>query len=137
MTDSHVEVHRAKELIRVEFGGGIAAGDWEELCERVVGHPEFDPTLPVLWDLSRVERFGSDMNYAGVQRMSAHVSEIRGRSHQVRLAILSPNDAGYGIGRMFAAVGGNDFPFEVEVFRDLEGAERYLRTREPSIQSPG
>ena len=99
--------------------GKLTAAAVTATIRALIGNPEFQPGMGIVWDLRRgtlVELTADEIR--GTIHYAAGRIEARGRG---RMAIVVSQDVDYGIGRMFAAYAERT-GIERRVFRNLEEA---------------
>jgi hypothetical protein len=114
------------DVLRVTAAGSATA---RELCDAfrvALGHTELPVKLGVLLDLRDVPLLS--LSEAELRRLGAIAADAELPALGARLAWLAPADLVYGTGRVFQSLA-SLLPLEVEVFRELEAAERWLGLR--------
>jgi hypothetical protein len=96
---------------------------------RLLEQPDYDFTADDLVDLSGVLRFGVTSD--GLRRVMGMFAEADELGNRTRLAIVAPEDAVYGVSRMYQLMRGDDVPEEISVFRDRAAATAWLDRKEP------
>ena len=74
---------------------------------------------------------------AGIRMLIGHVTRLTAL-HGTRgaVAIVSLEDAQFGMGRMYGSLGESALSFPIGVFRDIGAAERWLAERVPRPPDP-
>lgn len=103
-----------------------AAGDfsWEDAItavRRVYADPRFAARARTVWDLRAGRAL---LDGEEVRLLAEHVREERPEGRG-RTAIVAGDDLTFGMGRMYEQIAA-DGPVDVNVFRDLEPATRWL-----------
>jgi hypothetical protein len=114
------------EVLRVTAARSATA---RELCDAfrvALGHAELPVKLRVLLDLSDAPWIS--LSEGELRLLCAIAGDAQLPTLGARLAWLAASDLGYGTGRVFQSLA-SLLPLEVEVFRDLAGAERWLGLR--------
>lgn len=106
------------------FAGPITDRELLDAFERLLRDPAYDASLNDLIDLRDVTHMG--VTSAGLHRLIALYDERAADAHGTRNAIVAPTDVLYGVSRMFQTLRGECPPAEVEVFRSVDDAERWL-----------
>ncbi len=104
--------------------GALHLADLRGHREYVDGHPAYDPSFSLLFDLRRVGQFaltpGDVRNHAGFG--SAGTPRFR------RIGILVADDLAYGMSRIFQAYTNNRYADDtIRVMRDPAGAWQWVR----------
>jgi hypothetical protein len=123
------------DTLRVTAAGSATA---RELCDafRVALDHAVLPAKPgVLLDLGGAPRIS--LGEGDLRLLCAIAAEAKLPSLGARVAWFAPSDLGYGTGRVFQSLA-SLLPLEVEVFREIEAAERWLGLPQPrSAVRPG
>jgi hypothetical protein len=113
-----------RNLASLELEGALALPVVFAARERLCSDPDFRGHMNQLWDLTEVVEF--DLDHAGL----SSVIERQRRNEfdrRMRLALVAPHDAAFGLGRMYEAMTG-EAEFEVGVFRDRPSALEWIET---------
>jgi hypothetical protein len=108
------------------FRGVVGDRDLLTAYEELLRDPDYAPEAHDLVDLRRVERF--EVTTEALRRLIDMFRPIDRLGHRTRLAIVAGSDHAYGMGRMYEMMRGDDVPEEIEVFRDMDAALRWLGT---------
>lgn len=114
------------------FRGAIFDAELLDAYHPLLTDVRFDPALDDLVDLRAVSHMG--VTSAGLHRIIALYDEREPANLPTRSALVAPTDVLYGVSRMFQTLRGDGHAAEVEVFRTLEAANRWLERME---QAPG
>lgn len=122
----------SKELVIGTYNGvlrtDIAVQHIFDLFDRADFHPRFD----VFEDLSRITH--ADISYARmIQMISALEPLLKTRAPNARSAFYAPNDAIYGLTRMYQQTLKSIIGNEIGVFRDRREALAFLGHREAAL----
>ena len=95
---------------------------WEQtrifLCDK--------PSRLVLWDFT--EGTVASVSSGEVQKIAGLGSNISSKIKGGKAALLAPKDIDFGISRIFQVFSEmRNFPFEIDVFRDMSTAQEWLR----------
>lgn len=113
-----------KRCRTARFAGAITDRELLEAFERLLRDPAYDASLDDLVDLRDVTHMG--VTSAGLHRLIALYDERGPTTLLTRNAIIAPTDVLYGVSRMFQTLRGEGLPAELEVFRTVEEAERWI-----------
>jgi hypothetical protein len=118
---SSYEIDVARRLVRARLWGVVTFADLKENRLRMLEDPAFRPDLSQLTDVSDATKIA--MTADEIQEFA----RILPFAPEARRAIVVPNDATFGLARMFEtyreAVVGND---PLRLFRNLKDAEEWL-----------
>jgi len=92
----------------------------------IYGSPDLDPSMNVLWDLREADF--STVSRDEVQSVMEFVSKTWGTEGRSKAALVVKNDLDYGFSRMYQMMMEGATSSKVEVFRDLDAAETWIRT---------
>jgi hypothetical protein len=106
------------------FTGRIGDRELFDAYASLVNEPDYDPSLDDLIDLRGVTHMG--VTGTGLHRLIAMYDQRESDGYRTRAAIVAPTDVLYGVARMFQALRGDDTPEEIEVFRSMDAALRWL-----------
>ena len=115
-------IDEGERMVRVHYATKPSGEELAELMESVIGDPRYRPGFK--WLVDRRDAGAADTN--DLRRVTLFVEEHQDAFTGCRLALVVASPAAYGMGRMAQAFA-QDFPVHIEVFRDLDGAERWLR----------
>ena len=115
---------RAKRVRIARFVGVITDRVLIDAYEPLLRDPAFDSTQSDLVDLRDVSQM--DVTSGGLHRLIALYEERGPTEAHTRNAIFAPSDVLYGVARMFQTLRGEVAPAEIEIFRHLEAAERWM-----------
>jgi hypothetical protein len=115
---ANYELDTARRLLMIELAGALTGADLEAFSERLRHDPAYDGTWPALVDASA-------LNPAGLSTDMLRARAAVPRRKPVRVAIVAPADAVFGLARMFQMMSegrGN----LIEVFRGRDEALAWL-----------
>ena len=113
--------------------GEIDMEQIRQAWDKLLAHPDFDPAIDVLWDLSACSR--ATLNSRDIERIRDETAAVLERRQPgYKVALVAPKDLYFGLCRMFEAYA-DDLPIKVHVFRKLDDAWRWL-TGEDGRVSP-
>lgn len=99
--------------------------DIQVLKQNVLQYYTHQPTKNVIWDMTDAKlliRHSSELR--DVVRIAKQYSPNRVKG---RTAIVSPDDTGFGLGRMYGSYAEIEgLPYEYGVFRDIQGAKQWI-----------
>jgi hypothetical protein len=118
---SECEIDVPDRLVRCRAWGAVTHADITETRLKFTRDPAFHPDFFQLYDLREVTN--TDIAADEIRDLASYAPF----SHDVRRAIVAPQDAVYGVARMFAlrreASGGQE---QIRVFRSLAEANIWL-----------
>ena len=110
-------------IIHVVPTGELTTVLAEKIVLAMLGHPDFQPGMPGLWDLRQADL--SRINASALQDMAARNRNFAERRGTSRLGLLVDTDHDYGVARMYEVLG--QLPhLEIRGFRDSGEAEAWL-----------
>ena len=117
----HVDVEDRRVVFRASgtYSNDEAFGSIQDM----IGHPDFQAGFDVLVDMTAVEDvplWGDD-----IREKVSFDQGLLPKLGQARWAFVVPNDAVYGLARMYQTLMA-DTAIQVEAFRDLRMAEDWL-----------
>ncbi|HEU5171614.1 MAG TPA: hypothetical protein VFU46_13790 [Gemmatimonadales bacterium] len=113
-------------IVWLRYGGVPDLPTWIRTMEAVFADPGYQPGLGFVIDRRGVEAPSVEYLRGAIAFMRAHGPEILNS----RWAVVADNPAMYGMGRMGQALGA-ELPIVVEIFPDVDAAERWLRRQAP------
>ena len=119
-----------RRILIAEVDGAVDDDDLLDYGERLARDPEVKYAVHELVDLSGVA-LDSAVSAEGVRRLADFWRDREGvLQSTTRVAIVAPNDAAFGMARMYQLIreGGPD---EIQVFRERPEAEAWLTGRGP------
>lgn len=117
-------IDHARQLRTARFAGAITDRELLEAYERLLRDPSYRGDYDDLIDLREVTHMG--VTSAGLHRLIALYDERGAVETPTRNAIVAPTDVLYGVSRMFQTLRGEGLAAELEVFRSLDDAERWI-----------
>jgi hypothetical protein len=115
-----LEIDVSQKLIIATFSGEVTDADVLGLASKVHSHPDFDPSLSILWDFSGVT--AGTVSTAAMRELSWRKSILSPASMHV---IIAPQDHIFGLFRMGEVFAQKTKP-NVVVVRTLEEARKFL-----------
>jgi len=113
-------VDRKAKLRKHTVSGSLTLPVLQGILRDVYAHPDYDPTLNVLWDLrDAVVEFSSE----DVRQLTDAVGSYW---QGARAAIVATNEFAFGMARMYEMVMSEKSSGDVMVFRSLAEAEQWL-----------
>jgi hypothetical protein len=107
------------------FEGTVDDDQLVHAFERVLGDPNFDPTLNDLVDGRAVRRL--DVTPAGVRRLADLVQQVDRLLLPTKIAVVAGDDVAYDAARMYQALRAEQgAPAEHRIFRHMGDARRWL-----------
>jgi len=121
-----IEMHVDADLglVRIEASGELTLQDLLDAIVPMVENPRFEPDMPQLVDLGRVEH-----TELAAGHMRALIDAFAKESERIgsgRVAVYAPKPLLFGVARMFESLS-ERLPNELRVFRDRGVAEAWLR----------
>ena len=114
----------ARRLRTARFHGVVRDDDLAGAYQALVASPDYDAGADDLVDLRGVTHLGvTSEGLRGIMELFAPIDDL---GIATRLAIVAPNDAVYGVSRMYEMLRGDGVPEEISVFRDVDEAMRWL-----------
>jgi hypothetical protein len=113
-------------LVRLVFRGAASFEEWQRTMEAVRADPAYRPGASFLVDRHFDEPASPDFAVRWIRFLWLHVGELAGS----RFAIVTLDPRSYGVARAQKALG-FDLPISIEIFTELEKAERWLRSEGP------
>lgn len=111
-----------RDLTVFIFHGEI---DIQALKQKVLQYYTGRPTKDVIWDMTDAKlMIKQSSELRDVVRIAKQYSQNR---KEGRTAIVSPDDTGFGFGRMYGSYAEIEgLPYEYGVFRDVKGAKKWI-----------
>ncbi|NQT91866.1 MAG: hypothetical protein HQ559_03825 [Lentisphaerae bacterium] len=104
--------------------GRLTAAAATATIRALIGNPEFQPGMGIVWDLRRA--IASPVSAAEIQGVAHYVAERIEARGWGRLAIVVSQDTDVGVGQLFDGYADEEaLPIERKVFRDLGEAVRW------------
>lgn len=99
---------------------------YEEIAEYITENIEDWSNHNVIWDLNEFDF--ENFKTPQVDRAIALTSGVSKFRKGQKTALVVTSDVGYGMARMFALMGEQDYQFKIEVFRTIKDAEKWFNT---------
>ncbi|MHC4600596.1 MAG: hypothetical protein ACYS47_16490 [Planctomycetota bacterium] len=126
-TPLDVEIEGGEAFSRLTFRGELTREAAIDVIRRVYGSPAFDPETHVLCDIRGVTiRMRS---YFEIRDIIKVIRKSATPGQRWKRAILSDNDAVFGMMRMLQSYAEGDLPVRIAVFRDREAAVRWFEEK--------
>jgi len=116
-------VEQDEGFVRVTNSGVGSAAAFNEMTERLLGHPLIRPGARVLMDNRAI-----DYSQVTAEDVLERASELARRAEALasfRIAVVVPSVANFGTQRITALIAGEDFP-DARGFTDLDNAIAWL-----------
>ena len=94
--------------------------------EQVYSKPDFQPDMNVMWDLRGATI--TSMSSAEIQRLSDFVAGRWGPGGKSRAALVVSRDFEFGLTRMYEIFLESRMSVQVQVFRDLDEAMKWIKS---------
>ena len=123
-------INETNGLITFAPEGRLQIEEIREALRDAMSDPLFRSGADVLWDLRQVDPIAPTAQE--VRDLVAHVGGLqpeRGRGYKV--AVVASRDLDFGIARMYGMYA-DSLPFEVQVFRSMSEAGRWLQSELPN-----
>lgn len=112
-------------LIWLRYWGHLTQSATIATRQMALNAPGYDPTFRVLQDFR-----GTESNDLSHSEMILMAETLKARRQEIgiplRLALLAPEDLGFGMGRMFVTLLGEGPLITASAFRDLDDAAAFL-----------
>jgi hypothetical protein len=117
-------IDKASGTILTTIEGQPSVDELVDGLKSIMSHPDFGPGLNGIADLrkSEMKTFSAD-----VQKIADLLIEYRGKIGQSKTAVVVSKDVTFGMARVFQ-VFAEQAPVEIEIFRSMEEALRWLGT---------
>ncbi len=113
-------IDQAHAIVTSTGWGVLTRQDLIDQTQRVLADPEFNPNYRQLWDLSAVTEFTT--SFADMMTLA----EVDVFAPTARRAVFAPNNAIFGIARMFEMLREAHGEKGIRVFRDRASAMRWI-----------
>jgi hypothetical protein len=113
------EIHPTLPLVRTRLWGVVTFPELVELYRAIAADPQFDPSF---WQLADA-RDASEVHVDSAQART--IAELNVFARGARRAIVAAADEPFGVARMMESYS-EMAEQAVQVFRDLDSAERWL-----------
>lgn len=114
---------QSRGIVFTTARGALTALNAEIYFKSVTRNPLFAPTFSALVDLRDVDRV--DLTIEGLWRFADLTRAFQHNIEGIRVVIVADSDLVFGVARIYKLLR-NDASYDIEVFRDLESAERAL-----------
>jgi hypothetical protein len=112
-------VDSERRVIFSSASGVITDEDLRKHQTELRADPAFDRSFDQLWDFTAVDEV--EVSPDALRRLA----RARSYSATAKRAVVTPDDLGFGLGRMFQMLH-DEAPEEVQIFRTLADARRWL-----------
>ena len=114
------EYEKEQRRHRVRWVGPVTTAALIEAHDEIQGYPHFDPGDDQILDFREATSF--DLSTDSIEGVTRRKPSFGATS---RRAFVTPDDLGFGLGRMFEQLRDGQAG-EIRIFRDMEEAERWL-----------
>lgn len=118
-----IEIDPSQGRIHTVVQGHLTIEDLNGYYEALREHPEFDPALDELFDLS--EASSTSVAASDLRDFSASVARRADRRQNVRMAVVAPCDLAFGMARMYELLQ-TEAGSHIHVVRTRPEAEAWL-----------
>jgi hypothetical protein len=118
------EINIESKIIFVKAKGIITVNDLIENEKKIMNDPHFESNLNTLVDFTHAKP-ADNVNFQSIDISRQFVESIQQIRGKCKWAFIAPNDAAYGVSRMFSMLS-NGLSIESEVFRSEEEAKKWL-----------
>ena len=118
------KVDHASSLVRLELTDPLSEDHVAETVQRLRADPDLRPGLNILSDHSGLKFVATTELAKSIPQLLSGLTELLG---PFRCALVVPNDASYGMGRMAEAFSAR-IRSELRPFRSVAEAEAWLRS---------
>lgn len=112
-------------LIWLRYWGHLTRSETLETRQKTLNAPGYDPSFRVLQDFR-----GTESNDLSHSEMILMAETLKARRQEIeiplQLALLAPEDLGFGMGRMFVTLLGEGPLITASAFRELDDALAFL-----------
>ena len=120
--DVSYNIDKDKNLIYIKFSGFVTKQELITSFAKMNEDPIFNKGLNVIIDAKEVK---TNLNINDIRKIITYLKYIQKKRDKIRLAIVAPENATYGISREFEALW-YEQKVEVQVFRDLAEASNWI-----------
>ena len=128
------DVDHDRGLFLLRLDGRMGAQDMADLFQELAASPDRKPDQNVFCDLTGLER--ADLSFTQVMSLTRSRTGFYEQAKEVRVAILAPNDIGFGTARMYLALMQGFDGITADVFRDRAEAARFLAVAPETLRVP-
>ncbi len=124
-----IAVNASGRFCRVRVIGRMDASEYRAAAARFLEHPGVSPGIGVVYDLrdAQVSHLTAD-DFRAMREVNNSVAPRRGRA---RIAFVVPDEASYGLARMYEVVGASS-NLETHVFSNDAEAEQWVQQPAPA-----
>lgn len=122
-----IELRHDEEIDAVVFvvNGTSGLNEYRDAIDDLLKQPYFHENVNTIWDLRQLDASTLDGEQIRLSASySKHTAHLRGTHWKT--AIVAPGDLSFGLSRMFA-IFIDDAPFEIEIFRTMEEARKWVK----------
>ncbi len=123
-------IDRTSGIVYVDVRGSPTTAEMRGAINRVVTDPEGVPGYGILSDHRGIDTPATTNQ---VQALLTHLTGLKSSFGSIRWAIVVKKPASFGMMRMLAVLA-EQVPAQIEVFRDVEAAKKWL-TEGPAAKS--
>lgn len=115
-------IDKDKNLIYIKFSGLITEQELMTTFAKMNEDPIFDKGINVIMDAMKVK---TNLNIKDIRKIITYLKHIQKEREKIKLAIVAPGNATYGISREFESLW-HEQAIELRVFRDLGKARNWV-----------
>jgi precorrin isomerase len=123
-----IDFAAGQELVIVTMSGAATVDAIRRMNQALADDPRFTPGTPILFDNASLDV--SELSANDVRAIGQPPVTVRERLGSSPMAVVVPNELGYGLGRMSVAQAGEPPP-NVRMFYSLAEASAWLRDPVP------
>jgi hypothetical protein len=121
------KIDKERRLVLSSGAGTFTLADALAHQEKLAGDPDFDPSFSQLMDFTHVTRV--ELSAEDIRRLAQRTVF----SPQSRRAFIMPNDADYGLARMFEILREAQGEYGIRIFRNLDEALDWVLSKEERV----
>jgi len=120
-----LQVDVAARRVHIEASGVVTVEEILRILDAIVAHPDFEPGMPQLLDLTGAE--DADVDSDRLRRVVSAAERLLPKLRPTRLALVARKPVLFGVSRMYEALA-DVLPVPVRVFTDLDAARAWLES---------
>ena len=121
----HLEYDRDKNILFGSYSGTFTLQEFETQLAEIVSTSTFPANVPTIWDLTEMDF--SQMDWDFINKLLEIRAKFPTRGDAL-IAIVAATDLTFGVSRMYASKG-DSLPQTMQVFRSIEDAEAWIKTK--------
>ena len=121
----HLEYDRDKNILFGSYSGAFTLQEFETQLAEIVSTSTFPANVPTIWDLTEMDF--SQMDWDFINKLLEIRAKFPTRGDAL-IAIVAATDLTFGVSRMYASKG-DSLPQTMQVFRSIEDAEAWIKTK--------